>query len=114
MSVFRYYFLIIIYTDAVSAFSNTMFETVANIQLPHTSPHSSFKASSTYNPKTNNNNSVSLSISSTLASSAIDVLEEQYYNRPDTPFDSILRKYMKQRSRESRPSSFQCESNLLV
>ena len=108
MSAFRYYFLIIIYTDAVSAFSNTMFETVANIQFPHTSPHSilyaSFKASSTYNPKTNNNNSVSLSISSTLANSAIDVLEEQYYNRPDTPFDSILRKYIK-RSREYQRAS---------
>ena len=54
-----------------------------------------------YNPKTNSNNSLSLSISSILVNSAIDVLEEQHYNRPgDTPVDSILRKYIKQHSRE--------------
>lgn len=78
MSIFHYCFLIIvIYTDALSAFSNTI-----------------------YNPKTNSNNSLSLSISSILVNSAIDVLEEQHYNRPDTPVDSILRKYIKQHSRE--------------
>ena len=79
MSIFHYCFLIIVIytTDALSAFSNTI-----------------------YNPKTNSNNSLSLSISSILVNSAIDVLEEQHYNRPDTPVDSILRKYIKQHSRE--------------
>lgn len=76
MSVFHYCFLIIICADALSAFSNTI-----------------------YNPKTNRN-SVPLSISSTLVNSAIDVLEEQYYNRPDTPVDSTLRRYIKQHSRD--------------
>mmetsp|Transcript_9631 Transcript_9631/g.17406 ORF Transcript_9631/g.17406 Transcript_9631/m.17406 type:complete len:522 (-) Transcript_9631:26-1591(-) len=43
-------------------------------------------------------NNPTVRISSTLINSAIDVLEEQHFRRPDTPVDSILRKYIKQQS----------------
>ena len=78
----------LIYLGAASSFSAT---------IPTSTPHSSYPRlfATTYNPS-----STRYEISSTHINSAIDVLEEQHYNKQDTPIDSILRKYIKQYSYE--------------
>jgi len=77
----------LIYLGAASSFSAT---------LQHERrPHSSYPLLyATYNPST------TYEISSTHINSAIDILEEQHYNKQDVPIDSILRKYIKQYSYE--------------
>ena len=78
-----------IYFGAASSFSAT---------LQHTRrPHSSYPLLyATYNPSS----TYLHEISSTHINSAIDILEEQHYNKQDVPIDSILRKYIKQYSYE--------------
>jgi len=45
---------------------------------------------------TTNFNANPILVSPKLVNSAIDILEEQFYERPNVPMDSILRKYIKQ------------------
>mmetsp|Transcript_29520 Transcript_29520/g.62643 ORF Transcript_29520/g.62643 Transcript_29520/m.62643 type:complete len:520 (+) Transcript_29520:81-1640(+) len=79
-----------------SALSTT---TTLKPRLRRHSPSSSFALNSV-STSTSKFNLITnpIEISSSLINSAIDVLEEQYFRRPGTPIDSILRKYIKQQS----------------
>eukprot|EP00579_Thalassiosira_antarctica_P009997 CAMPEP_0201908530 /NCGR_PEP_ID=MMETSP0903-20130614/620_1 /ASSEMBLY_ACC=CAM_ASM_000552 /TAXON_ID=420261 /ORGANISM="Thalassiosira antarctica, Strain CCMP982" /LENGTH=563 /DNA_ID=CAMNT_0048442893 /DNA_START=120 /DNA_END=1811 /DNA_ORIENTATION=- len=93
-----YYLLSVIH--ASSAFSTITLKARRRCQPPSSfalnAASTSNDPNATFSP--NNNPTATVKISSTLINSAIDVLEEQHFRRPDTPLDSILRNYIKRSS----------------